>query len=63
MPGRCLPGIVTEHATDVTRCSLAAILASMVRDFDILHEPNFWAALACGLAPILVGIIILLSRR
>jgi hypothetical protein len=50
--------------TDVTKCSPAAILgARMFEDFDILHEPKFWAALACGLAPIVVGIIILWSRR
>jgi hypothetical protein len=30
---------------------------------DILEEPNFWAALAFGLAPIVIGILILLPRR
>jgi hypothetical protein len=30
---------------------------------DILQEPKFWAALAFGPAPIVIGILILRSRR
>jgi len=31
--------------------------------FDILQEPRFWIALTFALAPIAVGIIMLISRR
>jgi hypothetical protein len=35
----------------------------MLEIFDILREPKFWVALALGLAPIIIGIIILWPRR
>jgi hypothetical protein len=31
--------------------------------FDILQEPKFWVAMAFGLAPIVIGIIIWWSSR
>ncbi|GLR90833.1 hypothetical protein GCM10007857_75490 [Bradyrhizobium iriomotense] len=41
----------------------SAIFRSMLDIFDILEEPKFWFALASGLAPIVVAIIILWLRR
>lgn len=38
-------------------------LRNMLEIFDILQEPKFWVAMAFGLAPIVIGIIILRSRR
>jgi hypothetical protein len=38
-------------------------LRNMLEIFDILQEPKFWVAMAFGLAPIVIGIIILRSSR
>jgi hypothetical protein len=35
----------------------------MLDILDILREPQFWVALAFGVAPIVVGILILWQRR